>query len=220
MATTNCTANTSRRSLYALGISGGNAVSKLISARSWGLKQTTTYAKDEGPNGTLWDDDSNYAIDKTSAAGPIDFVPRPDHFRWLLPLIFGGTFSTNDLKPAPICAFYKAARYDRTLDKVFLYNDCVTSTASFSSSSSAPVLAINMAIEAKTRTRGAANTWPSGMTLSALQPFVHSSSTLQLDSNSIRVDDIKIDVDNMLITDSFFNSQTRGICLRMVRRLL
>lgn len=211
MPATNCTANTSRQSLYAFSTAGSTTLSKQVACRSFGLKSDTTYAKDDGANGTLWSRDEDYVVDKTSVGGTVDMAVRPSDLRWILPLITGGTFSGNDIKPAPSCPFFRSGRYDRKLDKVFTYVDCVTSRAVLSSNDgSNGLLGLSWDILCSQRTRGAAGTWPVGLTLATQQPFVHRQSVVTIDGTAKRVKNSSIAFDNQLMTDEFYNSQYRG----------
>jgi hypothetical protein len=207
----NCTANTPRRHQYAFSAAGGTTFTTRFAALNFGLKATTNLAKDEGNNGKLWSRDEDFVIDKTAIAGPVSFNPRPNQLRAILPLITGGTFSTNTIKTAPSCAFYRVGHLDdSTISQVYSYIDCVTSKTTFSSSSAqGGLLNVAMDIEACTNSRGAVGTWPT-LSLSTQQPFVHSSSTLTVDGNAHRMSDASIIIDNQLIIDQYFNSRYRS----------
>lgn len=207
---TNCTANVPRKSLVAFSVAGSTTLSKLVTFRNFGLRSVTSYAKDDGSNGTLWSNTQDYQIDKTVVNGPIDLVPRPNDLRWLLPLITGGTFSTNDIKPAPSCPFFRVGRNDTILSKQFVYQDCVVGNATLSSNDGTNgLLALSMNIEAAQMARSSNSGWPSGMSLSTQQPFVHRQSVLTLNSVARRIKDVSVTFDNQLMTDEFYNSRYR-----------
>jgi hypothetical protein len=211
MPATNCTANTPRLHQYAFSASGGTTFATRIAALNFGLKSTTNYAKDEGNNGTLWSRNEDFVIDKTAVAGPVSFNPRPNQLRAILPLILGGTFATNTIKVAPTCPFYRVGHLDNsTIAQVYSYIDCVTSKATFSSSSAqGGMLNLAMDIEACQSSRAAVGTWPT-LTLSTQQPFVHSQSALTVNGVVQRISDASIVIDNQLIVDEFYNSRYRG----------
>lgn len=206
---TNCTANTPRRHQYAFTAAGSTTYTTRIAALNFGLKATTNYAKDEGNNGRLWSRDEDFVIDKTAVAGPVSFNPRPNQLRTILPLILGGSFSSNVIKASALCPFYRVGHLDSTVEQVYNYIDCITSKATFSSSSAqGGMLNLAMDVEACQNSRGAVGTWPT-LALSTQQPFVHSQSTLTINSVDYRVSDASVVIDNQLIVDQYFNSRYR-----------
>ena len=208
---TNCTANVPRQSLCAFSVAGSTTLSKLVSFRNFGLRSVTSYAKDDGNNGTLWSNTQDYQVDKTVVNGNIDLVPRPNDLRWLLPLISGGTFSTNDIKPAPSCPFFRVGRNDRILSKQFVYQNCVVGNATLASNDATNgLLTLSMNIEASQMVRSSNSGWPAGMSLSTQQPFVHGQSVLTLNGVTRRIKDVSVNFDNQLMTDEFYNSRYRS----------
>lgn len=211
MPANNNTANVARKQLYAFSVGGSTTLSKLVTMENFGLTTNPQYAKDEGSNGTLWSNDQDYQLSTVPASGPLDFVPRANDLRWLLPLIFGGAFSGNDLKPAPSSDFFRVGRFDRAINKVFTGIDCAVNSATLSSNdASNGLLRLNMQVEACQMSRGAAGTWPSGMSLSTQQPFVHHHSVLTLDGDVHRIKNVSVTCNNSLIVDEFYNSRFRG----------
>lgn len=209
MPATNNTANTPRKQKYAFSVGGSTTLSKLVTMESFGIVTDPQLIEDTGSNGTLWANDQDFQLGNIPCGGPVDFVPRPNDLRWLLPLIFGGSFSGNDLKPAPSSAFFRVGRLDTCVDKLYTFIDCATNVSTLSSADGG-ALRLNMGIEACQMSRGASSGWPSGMSLSTIQPFVHSHSVVTIDGDVHRVKNTSITCDNKLILDEFYNSRTRG----------
>lgn len=211
MAATNCTANTSRRHKYAFSNSGSTTLANLVACLGFGLKSTTNYAKDEGVNGQLHSRTEDYAIDKTMVSGPVSFNVRPSDMRWALPLILGTAFSTNTIKAGAACPFFRVGHLDSVIDNLYTYHDCIVSKATFSSSDAmGGLLMLAMDIEGASSTQTASSNWPSsGLALASQQPLTHSASTLTINGNTRRIKDASVVIDNMLMTDQFFNSRYR-----------
>lgn len=212
MPATNCTGNTPRKHQYAFSLSGTTVLSKRIAADSFGLQTRQSKIKVAGNNGSLWSRSSDYIENTKVVNGPVVHSPRPDELRWMLPLICGQAFATNTIKVGGLCPFFRAGHYDAHagIDTVFLYKDCVTSKATFSSSDGAGgFLSLNWDIEARDSSQELAATWPAGMVLSSQQPFVHVQSVLTVDSVATRMKNATVTIDHRLILDQFFNAKIR-----------
>lgn len=212
MPATNCTANVPRKHQYAFSLSGVTTLSKIIAADSFGLQSKESKLKAGGNNGSLFARSSDYVRNTLAVNGPVVHSPRPDELRWMLPLLTGGSFSSNIIKVGGICPFFRAGHFDASagINTVFLYKDCVTSKAVFSSSDGAGgFLNLNWDIEARDSSQELANTWPSGMALSSQQPFVHVQSVLTVDSVATRIKNASVTIDHRLQTDQYFNARIR-----------
>lgn len=206
----NCLANTPRRHQFGFSDSAGSTIVNRIAASNFTLKTTSTYAKDNGNNGTLWSRDEDYVKDRTAVGGNVAFIPRPSDMRWALPLILGTAFATNTIKAGPQCPFFRVGHLDSVIDIVYNYVSCATSKATFSSSDAAGgLLNLSWDIETGTSNQAASGTWPV-MTLATQQPFVHAMSVLTVNSVARRIKDVQVVIDNQLMTDQWFNSYARG----------
>lgn len=168
---------------------------------------TPEFAEDEGFRGNPWRNKEGVVYVRGAGSGPIVLVPRADDMRTILPLLVGGTFATNVLEPAIICDFFRVQmdKFVATFDAL----DCKTNTWTLSSSSGSPVLQLEWNFESCGHLRSAAGTFTSGLSLSLLQPFVHTASTLTINGIVYKVDDVQIAGNNNLVTDLNYNSQTR-----------
>ena len=137
--------------------------------------------------------------------GTAAWRPRPDELTTVLPLIFGGTFAGSVLEPAHITSSFGFV-FDRYV-KVFTYAGCKVARATFNSSAGQS-LRLSTQIEALTQTIGNAGTFPS-LSLSLQQPLQHHQSVLTFGGTVRNVNNIQINVDNGLMTDRFYGSQTR-----------
>lgn len=210
MAATNCTANVSRKHVYAYSNSGNTTLANRIAALSFGLVPSESNIKAQGVNGLIFSKAEDYVADKIACSGPVNFEVRPNHLRWFLPLVFGTAFSSNIIKLGPSCPFFRVGHLDNQLEDVTTFVDCATSRLTFQSSSSGGgILTANHEIEASNYTTGNVASWPSGLTLSAQQPLVHNQSSLTINGNAVKFNDVQIVIDYGLMTDEYYNSQTR-----------
>lgn len=210
MAATNCTANVSRKHVYAYSNSGNTTLANRIAALGFNIVPRETTIKAQGVNGLIFPKAEDYVTDKISAAGAVNFEVRPNHLRWFLPLVFGTAFSTNTILLGPSCPFFRVGHLDNQLEDVTTFIDCATSRLTFQSSSSGGgILTANHEVEASTYTTGNVATWPAGLNLSAQQPLVHSQSSLTVNGNPVIFNDVQIVIDYGLMTDEYYNSQIR-----------
>lgn len=173
------------------------------------LSWNETYSQDPGHNGTPWYASEGVTLDSQMGAGNVVMQPRADNLRVILPLLVGGTFATDVLVPpvAGLCDYFKAV-VDKKIG-VFNFQNSKTAQWSLSSSKSQPKLQLDWGIESCDYATGAAGSFPSGLTYSTLQPFVHTSTTMTIDGTEVPLDDVTITGNNNLTTDYAFNSVTR-----------
>lgn len=168
---------------------------------------TPSFAVDTGHRGDPWEASEGAVYDKGSGSGAIVLIPRAEELRTILPLLIGGSFSTNILEPAAICDFFRIEA-DK---KIQTHNhlDCKTASWTFASSAGSPLLQLDWSIESCRFATASAGTFTSGLSLSTQQPFVHSSATITINSVTYRADAVQIAGNNNLSTDIFYNSPTR-----------
>jgi len=179
------------------------ALAVVSNSHTW----TPEFAEDDSQRGNPWLSSEGVVYNRGQGSGSITMRPRADDFRALLPLLIGGTFSTNEIEPAIICNFFRI-QADKSI-AVFNHFDCKTNNWTISSSSGQPVLQLEWNIESCKFSRANAGTFTSGLSLSVQQPFVHTASTVTIDGDVYKVDDVSITGNNNLVTDIFFNSPTR-----------
>lgn len=187
------------------------ALTSIYRRISNGLVWTPVYSEDEGHNGTSWVDADGVVLQSAAGSGAVVMEPRVDDFRTILPLLLGGPFdgtNVNEIEPplTSYCQFFKATRGLGLIQQDFL--NCKTSQWTLSSSKSQPRLRLNWAIEACGEDRSGDGTAPV-LTYNTLPPLVHTSTTFEVDSREIKVDDISLTGDNGLTLDEYNNSTQR-----------
>lgn len=136
--------------------------------------------------------------------GVLELEPRPDDLAFLLPYILGAAASGNNFALAETLP-------DFILDvdkgpKIVRYAGCKINSATFRSSANRP-LSLSLDIVGQTETDGI--TFPSiASTLSTMQPYVHHQGVLTINSVVYNADDLEMVIDNSLLADRFFMSQT------------
>lgn len=212
MPATNCTANVPRKHIYAFSDSGATTLKNRIAALEFGLRGETSRAVDEGVSGLIHQRAEDSTIDRTVVSGPVTFNVRPTDARWLLPLILGTSVVSNVIKAGAACPFFRVGHFDQTVDQVLTYIDCIVSRATFSSSDAAGgLLQVALDVEASQETKAAGSSWPSsGITMASSGPLAHTSATFTVNGKSIRARNCNITIDNLLLTDEFYNSRYRG----------
>jgi hypothetical protein len=210
MAATNCTANVSRKHVYAYSNSGATTLANRVAALGFGIVPRESTIKAQGVNGLIFSKAEDYVADKIACSGAVNWEVRPNSLRWFLPLVFGTAFSANVIKLGPSCPFFRVGHLDNQLEDVTTFVDCATSRLTFASSSSGgSILTANHEIEASNYTTGATSTWPAGLNLSSQQPLVHSQSSLTINGNPVRFNDVQLIIDYGLMADEYYNSPTR-----------
>lgn len=200
---------------HRLGISAGGAkdanpnltITRQLAFISNSHVWTPQFAVDTGHRGDPWEASEGVVYDKGSGSGPIVMIPRADDLRVLLPLLIGGAFSTNVIEPAVICDFFRIEA-DKSI-QTHNHLDCKTASWTLSSSAGSPLLQLDWTIESCRFATASAGTFTAGLSLSTQQPFVHSGTTLTINSNTYKVDAIQLAGNNNLGTDIFYNSPTR-----------
>jgi hypothetical protein len=183
------------------------AITRALAVVSNSHTWTPEFVEDDGQRGTPWLSKEGVIYNRGQGSGSLVTRPRADDLRAILPLLIGGTWSTDVLEPDIMCNFFRLTS-DKSI-AVFDHRDCKTNTWTLSSSSGQPVLQLEWNIESCNFLRTAAGSFTAGLNLSLQQPFVHTLSTITINSVVYQVDDVSITGNNNLLTDIFFNSQTR-----------
>jgi hypothetical protein len=166
--------------------------------------------QDDGITDTLYEITGDEVIASQRVSGSLSHHPRPEELQDLCLAIFGGeAFASNQKLPGKICEYFQIGHADPYLDKVLQYVNCVTASASFSSSQG-QLVKLDWQIEAQTRNvlSTVAGNWPV-LTLSQQQPFVFRQGTLSIGGVNTRFRQFQLNIDNGIQADDFYNSLTR-----------
>lgn len=210
----NCSANTPR--LHKFAISEYNtakdaAFTRRLAVSRFGMRGATGVIQDDGISGSLWDQKGDEVITNVRVGGQLELNPRAADLQSIWRCIVGGAaFSSNQKLPGDICDYFQVGHADPVTDRIYRYDNCVTSEAVFSASDSAQLLKLVWSIEGQSRqiTDDVDANWPS-LTLSTQQPFVFRQGVLTLGGTVYRMKDFSFTARNNLLLDDFFNSLTR-----------
>jgi len=182
-----------------------DTVTKRLLPESLDIKKRPTHFHAEGFKGQLAHRSEDTAESTYTVSGSMTIVPRVDDLEILLLAIFGGTFAGNVLEPDVITDYFKAA-LDREV-KVFNYTGMRVSQATFTSSAGQP-LRMQLQLEGKDLTLGDADSFPD-LSYSVLTPIMHHQATMYFDGTARNFNNLNITVNNQLVMDRFFNTQSR-----------
>lgn len=137
--------------------------------------------------------------------GVLEIEPRPDDLAFLLPYILGAaasgtTFALAETLPDFILDVDKGP-------KICRYAGCKVNTATFKSAAGRP---LSLALDIIGQTEDSTiSPFPNiASTLSVLQPYVHHQGVLTLGGTVFNADDLEMLIDNALLGDRFYMSQT------------
>jgi hypothetical protein len=207
----NCTANVPRAHQFAMsdyGTAVDAAFTRRLAISNFALKGTTNTVVDDGIADSLWDQADGEVIATEQVSGQLVLNPRAADLQAICRCIFGGAaFATNTKLPGTICDYFQVGHLDPYCEKVYRYNNCVTSQAVFSAQE-AGLLNLAWTIEGQSRTMAeAVGDWPV-LALSKQQPFVFRQGTLTIGGDTFKMKQFNFSIDNMLQMD-FFNSLHR-----------
>lgn len=209
---TNCSANVSRSHQFAMAAmasASGAAFTTRLACSRFAMSGNTSTVTDDGISDSLWDQEDGEQIASEAPSGQIVLNPRAANLQAICLAIFGGSaFASNVKLPGNICDYFQLGHSDPFVDRIFRYNNCVTSQAVFSCQE-ASLLNLAWSIEAQSRTvtSGVVANWPT-LTLSNQPPFVFRQGTLVVGGSTFKMKQVNVTVTNTLATD-FFNSLTR-----------
>ena len=134
MSSANCITNVPRKHKIAVSDGGAFAASTLKTMTNvYPVLQnnhvwTPEFVEDEGNRGSVWRASEGVVKNRESGSGNLSLIPRADDFTHLLPLLFGGTWSTNTFTPEPLCNFFDFVAEKNVA--VFQHRNCKTAQAS------------------------------------------------------------------------------------------
>lgn len=208
---TNCSANVPRGHQFAMAAMGsavGAAFTKRLACSRFGLKGTTETAVDDGIADSLWDQADGEVIVAEGVGGQVVLNPRAEDLQMICLAIFGGAaFASNIKLPGTICNYFQFGHMDPFVQKIYRYNNCVTSQAVFSAQEKS---FLNLAWTIAAQSRSMAESYPSGwpnLALSKQNPFVFRQGVLKVNTVPYKMKQFNLAVDNMLQMD-FYNSLT------------
>lgn len=194
-----------------LGVLAATTITHGIYCESFGLQKIPTHVEDKGVYGKAWGRSENVIEDKITCSGPIVFRPRRDNLAFLLPMITGTSpFSNAGMEMGlngdsfPIWHLAKIG--------IHKFPKCKIDVATFSSSKSDTMLKLTMAVEALDMVEDLTlSNFPGESTVpfSLDKPFVHTQTTIMIDGEEYRSEDISIAINRSLIKDEHLNSKTR-----------
>lgn len=173
-----------------------------------GIREDPLHASN-GLTGSRLGDTSERVVQNTIRPGTTSSLilePNSVELDVWLPHILGTAENADVFALAEtLTAFYIAL--DK-VTKVEVYNNCIVSKATFQSSQGQPMQMI-LDVEALTMTVGNAGTFPSLSLNVALGPYMHSDCAFALGGSAYKFKSWKVEIDNVLDTERFFNSQSR-----------
>jgi len=154
---------------------------------------------------------SETVVDGTyTVGGELAVEPRPDTLNWWLQQILGGTPTGT---PAVVALAEVLPTFTLDVDKgakAMRYAACKVNTATFRSSAGQP---LQLSMDIQGTTEDSTITFPSiSGTLSLLQPYMHHNiglTGLTIGGTNFKADNVEVSIDNHLMLDRFFSSQTR-----------
>lgn len=182
-------------------VAGSLPATKRVAFETCNFKQVDTLVEPEAEMTGQLPRRSESLVDGTkTTSGAINITPRLDDLQDVfLPAIFGGLPD-----PAAIGTF--AVSIDR---EVKVYNTAAAAIASATFTSSAgQLLKLAMQVEGLATVVANAGTFPS-LDLSTMRPLIHHLGVLTIGGTAYRMDNVSLNVNNNLILDDFWNSQTR-----------
>ena len=144
------------------------------------------------------------------ASGSITLQPNAIELSVLLPFILGAdangtTFALAETLPS----FTVVMDKDNATDgKTYTYNGCKCGKAVFSAEQGG-LLSVQMDVEGRDESIGAAGTFPALTLNVATGPFVFSDAVISVAGSNYSFKRFSLTVDNQLDADRFMNSQTR-----------
>lgn len=136
--------------------------------------------------------------------GVLEIEPRPDDLAFLLPYILGAaasgtTFALAETLPTLVLDVDKGP-------KICRYDLCKINTATFKSSAGRP---LSLSLDIIGVAEDSTITFPSiAASLSTMQPYVHHQGVVTINSVVYNADELEMMIDNALLGDRFYQSQT------------
>jgi hypothetical protein len=187
---------------------GAGASNPIDEAYEWitnTVGKTTSHVETEGLRGTREHISENVSEGLYDIGGEFSIHPNTAFLRKWLPRILGAAETGSDpysyALAQTVPEFYF---HSKKIGASYLYSGCKVNKATFRSSKGRP---LNLSIELLGKTE-ASSAFPS-LSLSTGQPFMHHHGAFTLASSSRPFDDVVLTIDNALVADRYFNSQTR-----------
>lgn len=191
-----------------------NYVSR-FTAENFGLARRVQTTRDEG-TGVRWVIEGSSIETRNLVNGSMSIVPRPDQMPFWAKALLGNNNVGTSYRPAgEVCGYYHIGHYDPTIDRMFQYDRCVSSTWQLSASDTNPLLRLELNVEAGERrlTDTVGGTVQPTLPLSIVQPYSFCYAQLNINHGagvtSYRMKDCTISGNNNLDTEGFYNSCNR-----------
>jgi len=132
-------------------------------------------------------------------SGTVVIEPRPDDLADWLPRIVGANAAVAATLPTFVCNVTRVAETN-------LYLGCKVARAVFTASSTQN---LQLSMDIVGLTEGSQAFPDIAASLSVLQPYVLHQAVITLGANTLNADNLEIVIDNQVLTDRYYNSQTR-----------
>ncbi len=187
---------------------GAGSTTPVDEAYEWNTNtvgKTTTHVETDGLRGIREHISENVSEGLYDIGGEFSLHPNTAFLRKWLPRILGVAESGTD--PYIYAIGQTVPEFYFHVKKVgasYLYSGCKVNKATFRSAKGRP---LNLSIELLGKTE-ASSAFPA-ITLSTGQPFMHHHGVFTLVGGARPFDDVVLTIDNSLVADRYFNSQTR-----------
>lgn len=193
-----------------LGIGSANPVDKRIRYKDEDLVAKLEIIDGNEINGEL---DREIELLRDGAIhvnGPINLTPNAVELSYLLQWILGGTPSGGPTVTYPVTQTNNLVEKYVTIDrviKVFTYTGCKVNRATFRAVQGG-LLELSLDLIGRTASEAAAGSFPVITLNFANGPFVFRDVVMSVAGTTVTPKEFTLTVDNMLMGDRFFNSQT------------
>ncbi len=188
-----------------VGAGASNPVDEGYEFNTCTVGKSTTHVETEGLRGRREHISENVSEGLYDIGGEFSCHPNTAFLRKWLPRILGtaesgsGPYAYTLAETLPEFYFHV-----KKIGANYLYAGCKVNKATFRSSKGRP---LNLSVELLGKTEASA-AFPS-LTLSTGQPFMHHHGVFTIASAARPFDDVVLSIDNSLVADRYFNSQTR-----------
>ena len=187
-----------------LGLGATSTVNQPLEFLSESIALTENFLGSEGIRGSRSDPSERTVTGTRQVGGSITCQPSPLEWDYLLPKIFGGTKSGNDIPLAEaLPEFYVAV--DRVI-KVPVYGVCKVASATMQCSEGGP-LSCTLNIVGVDETVGAAASFPAISVDITGGPYMMQQCVMSIAGTTYQFREFSLTIDNMLEV-VFFNSAT------------
>lgn len=187
-----------------IGFGADTAATKEYEFLSNSVRKVAQHVQSDGIRGIRGRQSESVVEGTYGVDGDLVLEPRIDEIEALLELALGGTASAHVVNPADLLPEFllDVAKGNDS----YRYAGCKVNSLTIRSAANQP-LQFALSIAGKTE---ASITFPDiRSTLSAARPFIHHQCVFTIGGTARKVANVELTINNALILDRFFNSQTR-----------